>query len=62
MPAMPPPTTSTESLTCTRRVSSGLWCRTRRTAPRISASAFSVAARLSVCTQDACSRMLTIWN
>ena len=46
-----------------RAASPGAVCRrTRATAARTSASAFSVAATLSVCTQEACSRMFTIWN
>ena len=60
MPAMPPPTTSVAGWIGTVSGSSGSWCRTRSTPPEIMALALAVAAALSVCTQETCSRMETI--
>ncbi len=62
MPAMPPPTISTLGLMGTFLTSSGLWCGTRSMAARARAMALRVASVRSVCTQELCSRVLTIWK
>ena len=59
MPAMPPPTTSVAGLMSTVIGWSGSLRRTRSTPPARMALALTVAAALSVWTQESCSRIET---
>ena len=59
MPAIPPPTTSVSAWIGTRSGSNSSFSTTLRTPPANIPLAFAVAATLSVCTHETCSRLDT---